>query len=50
MRRNSTHKAERGTVGRAGTGRTEFIDELAHRRIPLVPVTADERRDEIRLE
>jgi len=31
----------------AGTSRAEFIDELAHRRIPVVQVTPDELQDEI---
>jgi len=31
----------------AGTSRAEFIDELSHRRIPVVQVTAEELRDEI---
>src|SRR5258708_1097113 len=31
----------------AGTSRAEFIDELAHRRIPVVQVTAKELQDEI---
>ncbi len=30
----------------AGTSRAEFIDELAHRRIPVVQVTAEELQDE----
>lgn len=34
----------------AGTSRAEFIDELAHRRIPVVQVTAEELQDEIRRE
>jgi predicted HTH domain antitoxin len=34
----------------AGTSRAEFIDELAHRRIPVVQVTAEELEDEIRRE
>jgi predicted HTH domain antitoxin len=33
----------------AGTSRAEFIDELAHRRIPVVQVTAAELQDEIHL-
>jgi hypothetical protein len=32
----------------AGTSRAEFIDELAHRRIPVVQVTAGEPQDETR--
>ena len=32
----------------AGTSRAEFIDELAHRRIPVVQVTADELQNEAR--
>ena len=32
----------------AGTSRAEFIDELAHRRIPVVQVTADEQQNEAR--
>jgi predicted HTH domain antitoxin len=31
----------------AGTSRAAFIDELAHRRIPVVQVTAEELQDEI---
>ncbi|MGH9630598.1 MAG: UPF0175 family protein, partial [Bryobacteraceae bacterium] len=31
----------------AGTSRAEFIDELAHRRIPVVQVTAEELHQEI---
>jgi predicted HTH domain antitoxin len=31
----------------AGTSRAEFIDELAHRRIPVVQATAEELHDEI---
>ena len=34
----------------AGTSRAEFIDELAHRRIPVVQVTADELQEEIHRE
>ena len=34
----------------AGTTRAEFIDELAHRRIPVVHVTAEELQDEIHRE
>jgi predicted HTH domain antitoxin len=34
----------------AGTSRAEFIDELAHRRIPVVQVRAKELQDEIHLE
>ena len=34
----------------ASTSRAEFIDELAHRRIPVVQVTAEELRDEIHRE
>jgi predicted HTH domain antitoxin len=34
----------------AGTSRAEFIDELAHRRIPVVQVTPQELRDEIHRE
>src|SRR5437773_12529567 len=34
----------------AGTSRAEFIDELAHRRIPVVQVTAEELQDEIHRE
>ena len=30
----------------AGTSRAEFIDELAHRRIPVVQVTAEELQHE----
>lgn len=30
----------------AGTSRAEFIDKLAHRRIPVVQATAEELRDE----
>jgi predicted HTH domain antitoxin len=30
-----------------GTSRAEFIDDLAHRRIPVVQVTAEELQDEI---
>ena len=29
----------------AGTSRAEFIDKLAHRRIPVVQVTAEELQD-----
>lgn len=32
----------------AGTSRAEFIDELAHRRIPVVQVTAEELQNEAR--
>jgi predicted HTH domain antitoxin len=31
----------------AGTSRAEFIDALAHRRIPVVQVTAEELQDQI---
>ena len=31
----------------AGTSRAEFIDELAHRRIPVVQVTCEELDEEI---
>ena len=31
----------------AGTSRAAFIDELAHRRIPVVQATAEELQDEI---
>ena len=31
----------------AGTSRAEFIDELAHRRIPVVQVTAEELQNEM---
>ena len=31
----------------AGTSRARFIDELAHRRIPVVQVTIDELREEM---
>lgn len=34
----------------AGTSRAECIDELAHRRIPVVQVTAEELQDEIHCE
>jgi predicted HTH domain antitoxin len=34
----------------AGTSRAEFIDELAHRRIPVVQATAEEVQDEIHRE
>ena len=34
----------------AGTSRAEFIDELSHRRIPVVQVTAEELQDEINRE
>src|SRR6266851_792080 len=34
----------------AGTSRAEFIDELAHRRIPVVQVTLEELQDEIHRE
>jgi len=34
----------------AGTSRAEFIDELAHRRISVVQVTAEELQDEIHRE
>ena len=30
----------------AGTSRAEFIDELAHRRIPVVQVTTEELQNE----
>lgn len=33
-----------------GTSRAEFIDELAHRRIPVVQVTPEELQDEIHRE
>jgi predicted HTH domain antitoxin len=32
----------------AGTSRAEFIDELAHRLIPVVQVTAEELQNEAR--
>ena len=32
----------------AGTSRAEFIDELSHRRIPVVQVTAEELQHESR--
>jgi predicted HTH domain antitoxin len=34
----------------AGTSRAEFIDELAHRRIPVVQATIEDLQDEIRRE
>jgi hypothetical protein len=34
----------------SGTSRAEFIDELFHRRIPVVQATAEELQDEIRPE
>ena len=34
----------------AGVSRAEFIDELSHRRIPVVQVTAEELQDEIHRE
>jgi hypothetical protein len=34
----------------AGTSRGEFIDELLHRRIPVVQVTAEELEEEIHRE
>ena len=34
----------------AGTSRAEFIDELAHRHIPVVQVTADELNEEVHRE
>jgi len=34
----------------AGTSRAEFIDELSHRHIPVVQVTAEELQDEIHRE
>jgi len=34
----------------ANVSRAEFIDELAHRRIPVVQVTAEELQDEIHRE
>ena len=34
----------------AGTTRAEFIDELAHRKIPVVQVTAEEVQEEINRE
>jgi predicted HTH domain antitoxin len=34
----------------AGTSRAEFIDELAHRHIPVVQVTADELSEEVHRE
>ncbi|MGE0702950.1 MAG: UPF0175 family protein [Vicinamibacterales bacterium] len=34
----------------AGTSRADFIDELAHRHIPVVEVTAEELQDEIHCE
>jgi predicted HTH domain antitoxin len=32
----------------AGSSRAEFIDELAHRRIPVVQVTVEELNEEMR--
>jgi hypothetical protein len=34
----------------AGVSRAEFIDELAHRHVPVVQVTAEELQDEIHRE
>lgn len=34
----------------AGTSRAVFIDELAHRRIPVVQVTAEELSEEVERE
>jgi predicted HTH domain antitoxin len=34
----------------AGTSRAEFIDELAHRRIPVAQVTPEELKEEIHRE
>jgi predicted HTH domain antitoxin len=34
----------------AGTSRAELIDELAHRRIPVVQVTLEELKEEIHRE
>ena len=34
----------------AGTSRAEFIDELAHRRIPVVQATPEELKEEIHRE
>lgn len=34
----------------AGTSRAEFIDELAHRRIPVVQVTLEELNEEVHRE
>lgn len=34
----------------AGTGRADFIDELARRRIPVVQVTIEELNEEIHRE
>jgi predicted HTH domain antitoxin len=34
----------------AGTSRAEFIDELAHRQIPVVQVTAEELNEEVHRE
>ena len=34
----------------AGTSRAEFIDELAHRRIPVVQATPEELQEEIHRE
>jgi predicted HTH domain antitoxin len=34
----------------AGTSRAEFIDELSHRRIPVVQVTEEELREEMHRE
>ena len=34
----------------AGTSRAGFIDELSHRRIPVVQMTAEELQDDIHRE
>lgn len=34
----------------AGTSRAEFIDELAHRRIPVMQATLEQLREEIHRE
>ena len=34
----------------AGVSRAEFIDELSHRRVPVVQVTAEELREDIHRE
>ena len=34
----------------AGISRAEFIEELSHRRVPVVQVTAEELQDEIHRE
>lgn len=34
----------------AGISRAEFIDELAHRRIPVVQVTGEELKEEVHRE